>query len=64
MSIEVEGPAPVRPASLRASRSLAAFLSFLIPGTGQFLTGRSAGRGVFLVPVIVAAVAAHRDRAR
>ncbi len=58
MSIEVEGSAPVRPASLRASRNLAAFLSFLLPGAGQVLTGRRAVGVLFLVPVIVAAVAA------
>jgi polyisoprenyl-teichoic acid--peptidoglycan teichoic acid transferase len=58
VSVEEEGPAPVRPESPRVSRSLAAFLSFVIPGTGQFLTGRRVVGAIFLVPVVVAAVAA------
>ena len=48
------GPEPVP--SIRASRSLAAFLSFLIPGTGQILSGRIAVGAFFLLPVLVVAV--------
>ena len=57
-----EGPGrdptePVPTRSLGASRSAAAFFSFLIPGTGQYLTGRPAIGALFLVPLVVAAVA-------
>ena len=48
----------MRPESPRVSRSVAAFLSFLIPGTGQLVTGRRVVGAIFLVPVVVAAVAA------
>jgi LCP family protein required for cell wall assembly len=45
-------PAPPRP-SLRRSRSLGAFLSFLIPGTGQLLEGRLRVGLFFLVPFLL-----------
>ena len=48
-------PEPTR--SLGASRSAAAFFSFLIPGTGQYLTGRPAIGAIFLIPLVVAVVA-------
>ena len=49
-----EDSVPTR--SLSSSRTAAAFFSFLIPGTGQYLTGRPAIGALFLVPVVVAAV--------
>jgi LCP family protein required for cell wall assembly len=52
-----EDPDPVPTRSLSASRTAAAFFSFLIPGTGQYLSGRPAIGALFLVPVVVAAVA-------
>ena len=55
-----DGAEPDAPpdASIRSSRTLAAFLSFLVPGTGQLLTGRLVAGLLFLSPVIVAVVAA------
>ena len=47
---------PVPSRSLSSSRSAAAFFSFLIPGTGQYLTGRPAIGALFLVPLVAAAV--------
>jgi LCP family protein required for cell wall assembly len=51
-----EAPAPEPSRSLSSSRSAAAFFSFLIPGTGQYLTGRPAIGALFLVPLVAAAV--------
>lgn len=59
-------PTPRPP--LRASRALAAFLSFLVPGTGQLVAGRVIAGLLFLLPVVVAIVggviAAGGDRGR
>ena len=51
---------PTEPTDLswRSSRTLAAILSFLVPGTGQLLTGRLLAGLLFLSPVIVAVIAA------
>ncbi len=49
---------PAPPTGLRSSRTLAAILSFFIPGTGQLLTGRVLAGLLFLSPVIVAVIAA------
>jgi len=58
-------PAPPRP-SLRRSRTLGAFLSFLIPGTGQLLEGRVRVGLFFLVPfvlaVLIGLIVANGDR--
>ncbi|MET1232523.1 MAG: hypothetical protein ABWY52_06705, partial [Candidatus Limnocylindrales bacterium] len=58
-------PAPPRP-SLRRSRTLGAFLSFLIPGTGQLLEGRFRVGLFFLAPFLLAIltgiVVANGDR--
>ena len=51
-------PAEPTDLSWRSSRILAAVLSFLVPGTGQLLTGRLLAGLLFLSPVIVAVVAA------
>jgi LCP family protein required for cell wall assembly len=59
-------PTPRPP--LRASRALASFLSFLVPGAGQLVAGRVLAGIVFLAPVLVAValgiVAAGGDRGR
>ena len=59
-------PAPPR-TPLRRSRTLAAFLSFLIPGTGQLLEGRVRVGLFFLLPFLVAVligiVVANGDKA-
>ena len=51
---------------LRSSRALAVFLSFLLPGTGQLLTGRIRAGLFFLLPflsvIVIALVAAGGDR--
>ena len=50
----MEHPATsVRASSPRASRTLAAFLSFVAPGTGQLLTGRIRAGLLFLAPLVV-----------
>jgi LCP family protein required for cell wall assembly len=58
-------PAPPRP-PLRRSRTLGAFLSFLIPGTGQLLEGRIRVGLFFLVPfllaVLIGIIVANGDR--
>ncbi len=54
---QTDAPQPSR-APRRASRSLAAFLSFLVPGTGQFLTGRVRAGLLFFLPIALAIVAA------
>lgn len=46
-------PAPPRP-PLRRSRTLAAFLSFLVPGAGQLLEGRVRVGVFFLAPFLLA----------
>ncbi len=60
-------PAPPRP-PLRRSRTLGAFLSFLIPGTGQLLEGRIRVGLFFLAPfllaVLIGIVVANGDRAQ
>ena len=58
MSLDEADPTPAPPGGLRHSRGLAAFLSFLIPGTGQFLTGRLTAGILFLLPVVIAVTAA------
>jgi LCP family protein required for cell wall assembly len=64
--LEEADPTPVTRLSLRRSRTVAAVLSFLIPGTGQFLSGRVAAGLLFLVPfallVVGVLVAANGDR--
>ena len=59
-------PAPPR-TPLRRSRTLGAFLSFLIPGTGQLLEGRIRVGLFFLAPFVVAVligiVVANGDKA-
>jgi LCP family protein required for cell wall assembly len=42
---------------MRASRTLAAILSFIVPGTGQFLTGRIVAGLIFVTPIVIAIVA-------
>ncbi len=58
-------PAPRRP-SLRRSRTLGAFLSFVIPGTGQLLEGRIRVGLFFLAPfllaILIGIVVANGDR--
>ena len=58
-------PAPPRP-PLRRSRTLAAFLSFLVPGTGQLLEGRVRVGLFFLAPFLLAVaiglIVANGDR--
>ena len=48
-----DSPVPTR-TPLRSSRTLAAFLSFLVPGTGQLMTGRVRAGLLFLVPALSA----------
>ena len=43
---------------LRASRTLAAVLSFVAPGTGQLLTGRVKAGLLFLIPLVILVLAA------
>jgi LCP family protein required for cell wall assembly len=51
----VDSRPPSRP-PLRSSRTFAAILSFLVPGTGQLLSGRLRAGLLFLAPVLVAAL--------